>query len=279
MVRAIQWLEQRSHESGLPLDGFDINMGCAAPLIRNSGCGVGLMRTPELAARMVSACRKATRMALTAKLRLGWEEAFEPTLKLVRTLEGEGLDGVTLHPRLAREKFKRRARWEYVGYLSSAVSIPVIGNGDIRSGEDAVRRLRKAGCAGVMIGRLAAQKPWIFALASGRLPVSTVRLDELYFDFVRLLSLECPQERQIGRLREFTPYFSLNFRFGHRLASAVQNAPTLERALEEAARFFERNPEELCLVLQREGLHPDAPGCGREAETFRPEPASSVDSG
>jgi len=251
MTRAIQWLEQSSEEAGIPVNGFDINMGCAAPPIRNSGRGVGLMKTPGLAGRIVSACRRVTRLPLTAKLRLGWEESFDETLAFVRILENEGIDAVTLHPRLAKEKFTRRARWEYVMHLKRAAQVPLIGNGDIRSETNVFQRLQETGCDGVMIGRLAVQKPWIFGTTSGAVVDSIIDLRELYLEFARLLTLECPEERRIGRLREFTPYYALNFRFGHRLASAVQNAPTLETALEEAARFFERNSDEL---LVRTGM-------------------------
>jgi len=271
IARAIRHLEQQNDADSLPVDGFDINMGCAAPPVRKSGCGVGLMKDPNLAARIVRACRRATDRPLTAKLRIGWEEALHETSRFALILQAEGIDAVTLHPRLAKEKFRRRARWEYVRMLRETVDIPVIGNGDIRSEQDAYMRLEETGCAGIMIGRLAAAQPWIFATTSGRCRAWAVDLRELYREFARLLRADCPAEKLIGRLREFTPYFAQNFRFGHRLASSVQNAGSFSIALEEADRFFEQNRDEVCLPLPTNGIGPETPRAPLQTDQAPPD--------
>jgi len=247
MARAIMHLERVSEESGAPVQGFDINMGCAAPQLRNRGLGCGLMRDVDLAARVVAACRSATSLPLTVKMRLGWQEAFETTAAFARMLENSGVDAITLHPRLAKEKFTRRARWSYVGMLKRELNIPVIGNGDIRDRRDVLRHLSRTGCDGVMIGRMAVQKPWIFREAAGMDASMDVDMGKVWQDFLGLLEIHLPSERRLGRLKEFTHYYARNFRFGHSLAVSVQNAEDMDEAASRAADFFERHESE-CLI-------------------------------
>jgi len=239
MARAVRHLEAAC--DGPPPDGFDINMGCSAPLIRNRGLGSGLLRDPETARRVVAACRAATRRALTVKIRLCWEEAAEATIRLAEALVSEGVDAVTLHPRLPAEKFRRRARWSAVAELKRALSVPVIGNGDIETPADVLRRMAETGCDGIMIGRAAVQKPWIFRATADPGFRETVDLARLFRDFLDRIEQELPPEYRPGRLKTFVPYFAKNFAFGHQLATAVRNASSLAEAREEAESFFARN--------------------------------------
>jgi nifR3 family TIM-barrel protein len=254
MARAIEHLERVSEESGAPVDGFDINMGCAAPQVRNRGLGCGLMRDPDLAAKVVAACRRATTLPLTVKMRLGREEAFESTAAFGRMLEDGGVDAVTLHPRLAKERFRRRARWRYVGMLKRELHIPVIGNGDIACREDVQRRVNETACDGVMIGRMAVRKPWIFREIAGFDEAMDVDMVSVWKEFLELLKMHLPPERRLGRLKEFTHYYAGNFRFGHRLATSVQNAGSLEEAAGRAGEFFERHESECLYRMPGRGM-------------------------
>ncbi len=250
MARAIEHLESAVDDTGQGPDGFDINLGCGAPRIRNDGCGAGLMRNTDNAAKVIAACRKATSLPLTAKIRLGWEEEnADELIRFARMLEDEGIDAVTLHPRLAKEKFKRRARWKYVGMLKNELRIPVIGNGDIRSSSDVLKRMNETKCDGIMIGRLAAAKPWIFRWILRAISGTEnheinfeinfkINLEELYLEFISLLEEHFPPERRIGRLKEFTHYFAENFQFGHNLASSIQNTRSMDEASQKALNFF-----------------------------------------
>ncbi|MDR1211132.1 MAG: tRNA-dihydrouridine synthase family protein, partial [Spirochaetaceae bacterium] len=120
--------------------GIDINMGCAAPLITRTGGGVRWMNDKDRAAMMIAKVRKSVKKRLSVKLRLGPDENFEYLLAFCRALEAAGTEFITLHPRTAGEKFRRRAKWQYVEALSGELSIPVAGNGDIASaGELAAR--------------------------------------------------------------------------------------------------------------------------------------------
>ncbi len=259
MAKAVEHLENTVDETGQGPDGFDINFGCGAPKIRNSGSGAGLMRDTGNAARVVAACRKITSLPLTAKIRLGWEQEKPGELtRFAQMLEDEGIDAITLHPRLAKEKFKRRARWQYVGMIKNELRIPVIGNGDINSSGDVLKRMKETGCDGIMIGRLAISRPWIFNVISGAESHKSVNLKinlkELYLEFIHLLEEHFPDERRIGRLKMFTHYFAKNFKFGHNLASAVQNTENINEAAQKALSFFRLNHAECSFNLNSDNL-------------------------
>ncbi|MDR0719364.1 MAG: tRNA-dihydrouridine synthase family protein, partial [Treponema sp.] len=160
--------DPRTGESGCL--GIDINMGCAAPAITRTGAGVRWMEDMDKAGGMIALVRKQVKRRLSVKLRLGFvsrggseEAAFGYLVRFCRRLEAEGVELITLHPRSAKEKFKRFARWEYVSALRRELGIPVAGNGDIMSAKEML--VKSADCDAVMIGRLAVTKPWIFAEA------------------------------------------------------------------------------------------------------------------
>ncbi len=165
-----------------------------------------------------------------------------PPLKF-GSLEEEGFDLITIHPRFGPGKFKRPARWEFVAEAQDAVKrIPVVGNGDVKRPRDALEMMEKTGCRGVMIGRDAVAKPWLFRLAAGKLgkgfPGEIPDPPDVFFRFVALVEEMMPEERRLGRLKQFTHYFATNYRFGHHLTAKVQSSPTWDDALKVAAGFF-----------------------------------------
>ncbi|MCL2197264.1 MAG: tRNA-dihydrouridine synthase family protein [Treponema sp.] len=144
--------------------GIDINMGCSAPLIRKTGAGAAWMASIDRAGELISRVRPQVKRRLSVKLRIGFKDDFEYLVRFCRRLENEGVELITLHPRLVSEKFKRLARWEYIGRLKNELKIPVVGNGDISSAQELVRRAA-GNCDAVMVGRAAVKMPWIFAQA------------------------------------------------------------------------------------------------------------------
>jgi nifR3 family TIM-barrel protein len=140
----------------------DINFGCAVKKITKTGAGVALMRNPHQAAAILRAVREAIRIPLTIKMRSGWDRSGKDALTLLRLAEANGVDAVALHPRSAAQGFRGRADWSLIGTIKKAATLPVIGNGDIESAEDAIRMLRETGCDAVMIGRAAIGNPFIF---------------------------------------------------------------------------------------------------------------------
>ena len=144
-------------------DFIDINMGCPMPKIANSGDGCGLMRTPELAGDIVTAVKKAVDVPVTVKCRLGWDKGNLNVLDFTKRMEDCGADMVTVHGRTRAMLYSGVADWDMITKVKQQLSIPVIANGDIISGETAVKCLKRTGADGVMIGRATFGDPWIFA--------------------------------------------------------------------------------------------------------------------
>ncbi len=231
----------RLHE--LDAQGVDLNLGCPAPQLRRHGAGVFLTGEPERVRQLVRTLRAATSLPVSAKIRLGRELDEERLLAFCRMLADEGVDLLAVHGRLDGEKFCRRPRWDWIGRVKGAVRIPVLANGGIFSVADARECLEQSGADGLMLGRGAACRPWLFADIARE--VFHVQAEgtgrdkiEVYRRFAELLELRFPEERRLGRLKQFTHYYALNFQFGHLLATAVQKCETLAAARRDAERFF-----------------------------------------
>ena len=147
----------------------DINFGCSVRKILKTGSGAALMRTPDLARDLLKAVRRAIRVPLTIKIRTGWDASGEQAIHISRIAENCGVDAIAVHPRTAGQLFGGRADWSIIAAVKTTVSIPVIGNGDILTAEDAVRMLDETGCDGVMIGRKAINDPNIFSRVVARI--------------------------------------------------------------------------------------------------------------
>ena len=143
-------------------DFIDINMGCPMPKIANSGDGCGLMRTPELAGDIVAAVKKAVDVPVTVKCRLGWDKGNLNVLDFTKRMEDNGADMITVHGRTRAMLYSGVADWDMITKVKAQLSVPVIANGDIVSGEAAVKCLKRTGADGIMIGRATFGDPWIF---------------------------------------------------------------------------------------------------------------------
>ena len=151
----------RRLESG-GADAIDLNMGCPVPKIVAKGQGAALMRDVLGAAMIFRTVRKAVRVPFTIKIRGGWDEAHVNAVEIARIAETEGVDAITVHPRTRSQQFSGLAPWDIIASVVDAVGIPVVGNGDVRSHEDARAMIEATRCAAVMIGRGALGAPWIF---------------------------------------------------------------------------------------------------------------------
>jgi tRNA-dihydrouridine synthase B len=156
---------------------IDINMGCPAKKVVGGLCGSALMREPALARALVRSVVEAVSVPVTVKMRLGWDDSDRNAPQLARELEGEGIQAVSVHGRTRAQFYEGRADWRFIGEVKSAVSIPVLANGDVRSPEDAVQILDDSGADGVMIGRGAFGRPWVVAQMQAAVRGEATRCD------------------------------------------------------------------------------------------------------
>jgi tRNA-dihydrouridine synthase B len=144
-------------------DIIDINLGCSARKVSNRGAGAGLLRHPARIAEIAGSLVKNLSLPVTAKIRLGWDESSENYLEISRLLEDCGISAIAVHARTRKQEYTGQARWSAIAEVKQAVSIPVIGNGDVISYAEGLRMLKETGCDAVMIGRASIGNPWIFA--------------------------------------------------------------------------------------------------------------------
>ncbi len=163
MAEAAKRLYALSLESGVIPFAFDVNMGCPVPKVAGNGEGSALMRTPALAAEIVSAMVKATPLPVTVKIRAGWDESHKNAPELAKMLEAAGAAAICVHGRTRAEMYSGKADLSVIAAVKRAVSVPVIGNGDVTDGESALKMKRETGCDGIAIGRGAVGNPFVFS--------------------------------------------------------------------------------------------------------------------
>ncbi|WP_461256688.1 tRNA dihydrouridine synthase [Treponema sp. R80B11-R83G3] len=247
--------------------GIDINMGCSAPLIRKTGAGAAWMASIDHAGELISHIRPLIKHRLSVKLRVGYKDDFDYLVRFCSRLEAEGVELITLHPRLVTEKFKRLARWEYVGRLKRELKIPVAGNGDISTPNDLVRRA-DGSCDAVMVGRAAARQPWIFAkarkiegassVAKGTLSPdlasvsgealspnlsSVPNIEEIGLRFLELLTKYQPPDFHLSRAMRFFGFFCDNLKWGNYLKTQLNREKTLSGIELVWKGYFKMNEE------------------------------------
>ncbi|NPA94917.1 MAG: tRNA-dihydrouridine synthase family protein [Thermodesulfobacteria bacterium] len=234
---------------GLGAQAVDVNLGCGAPKVVKKGGGVGLAHDRPRLKAIVSRIKSLTELPVTVKIRLGQGPDREKFLEWCLFLEDLGIDGLYIHARYDKEPFARPPKWEMAALAKERLTIPVIVNGGIFSVDDAKRCLEITGADGIMIGRGAAIKPWLFRDIDGHLfaksqqPLPKPDLPATWLRFFDYLEELFPPQRRLGRLKEFTHYFSQNYAFGNRLAMAVQRSKEMEEARARALEFFSKNPD------------------------------------
>lgn len=228
----------------LGFDAVDLNLGCPAKKVVGSNGGSGLLRNLPLIARILEAIRRVISIPLTVKCRLGWDDTHLVHLELGRIAEETGCDAIALHPRTRQQGYSGRADWSRIAELKAAVRIPVIGNGDIRQPEDAVRMVVETGCDGVMIGRAAAWNPWIFRqlqeyIETGyyTVPTEQDRYRLIWDYFTRLVALG--RSDALGKMKQFTSLFTHGVRNGSELRAAVHQARSVQEVFARVRAFFE----------------------------------------
>ncbi len=224
-------------------DIVDLNLGCPAKRVVSCNGGSGLLRDLPLIEKIFERVRAAVRIPFTVKFRLGWNDDNIVCVELAKLAEASGLNAVALHARTREQGYAGQARWEWIGAIKQAVQIPVIGNGDIRTPEDACALIAETHCDAVMIGRAAPANPWIFrqiaeytATGSYTQPTELDRYQLIRTYFSMLLEEEYPDAT--GKMKQFASWFTHGVPGGAALRKAIYEAKTGVGIIEAVERFF-----------------------------------------
>ena len=227
----------------LGYDAVDINLGCPAKKVVKCG-GSGLLRDLPLLEEIFRAVRAAVRIPLTIKLRAGWDEKSIVAVEVAKMAESVGVEGVAVHPRTREQGYTGAADWDLIAAVKQAVTIPVFGNGDVNTPEDAERMYAQTGCDAVMIGRAAATNPWIFRqmeqfAATGAYDTPTEedrrRLLSGYYGQINAANLP----DAIGKMKQLACWFTHGVGNGSELRRIVHAARTPSEVIEQVEAFFE----------------------------------------
>lgn len=229
----------------LGADVCDINMGCPANKVLKGCAGAALMGDLKLAETIVRTVRDAISIPLTVKFRLGLDDCRRNYLDLGRLCEANGVAAVAMHARTARQMFNGEADWSHLARLKEALSIPVVGNGDVREPEDALRMMAETGCDGVMIGRGATKNPWLFRQIAARMdgsrasePTLADRRD-LILEHFRMVAEREPSTFALHKLRKFTGWYTHGLPNGRKLRQAINQLPDVETFLATVEEFLD----------------------------------------
>ena len=235
-------------------DTVDLNLGCPAKRVVGSNGGSGLLRDLPRIGEIFRAVRKAVTIPFTVKFRMGWNESEIVCVELARMAEAEGLDGLALHARTREQGYSGQAQWNWIAAVKDAVRLPVMGNGDVRTPEDAAAMVAETGCDAVMIGRAAPANPWIFrqiaeytATGSYTRPSSEdrYRMIRAYFEMLMAeteATKDLPRDARlgdpVGKMKQFATWFTHGVAAGARLRAAIYQARNGADVLSEVERFF-----------------------------------------
>jgi tRNA-dihydrouridine synthase B len=213
------------------VDAVDFNMGCPAWHVYNQGCGSALLQQPELVRELLTRMRAAVHKPLSVKIRAGIDDNHINCVEIAGIAEDCGIDALTLHPRTQKQGYSGKADWQHIKAVKEALSIPVFGNGDIRTPEDAQRMLAETNCDAVMIGRAGKDSPWLFrqCIENEQTGSYTVITDEeRQLLFKRYLELAAKHETEFTRVRMQVAFFTKGLQGGAQLRDKLLKAKTVD---------------------------------------------------
>lgn len=224
-------------------DIVDINFGCPVNKVVKCNGGSGLLRDLPLVEQILRKIRSAISIPLTCKFRTGWNDRELVAVQMAKIAEDCGLAAVALHARTREQGYSGRADWSRIAEIKAAVQIPVIGNGDVITPEDAVRMHRETGCDAIMIGRTASYNPWIFRQIAQYLRTGTYTVppDRDRYDIMKtyyVMLEEHGEADAVGKMKQFATYFTHGVRNGSKLRTEIYRAHDPKHILEIVDAFF-----------------------------------------